>query len=46
MSGNHERVEQVLTALSGKDLKDAPLEVLQDYYAADRFLAPVSRMSS
>ena len=38
MSGNHERVEQVLTALSGKDLKDAPLEVLQDYYAADRFL--------
>ena len=38
MSGNHERVEQVLTALSGKDLKDAPLEILQDYYMADRFL--------
>ena len=33
-----ERVEQVLTALSGKDLKDAPLDILQDYYAADRFL--------
>ena len=37
-SGNHERVEQVLTSLSGKDLKDAPLEILQDYYMADRFL--------
>ncbi|MDT3366464.1 MAG: transglutaminase domain-containing protein, partial [Bacteroidota bacterium] len=38
ISGNHERVEQVLTALSGKDLKDAPLEILQDYYMADAFL--------
>ena len=38
MSGNHERVEQVLTSLSGKDLKDAPLEILQDYYMADNFL--------
>ena len=38
VNGNLERVEQVLASLSGKDWKDAPLEILQDYYAADRFL--------
>ena len=35
--GNHERVAQVLSSLSGKDLHDVTLENLQDYYSAPVF---------
>ena len=37
-SGNHERIEQVLSSLSTKDLHDVTLENLQDYYSAPQFL--------
>ena len=36
--GNHERIEQVLSSLSTKDLQDITLENLQDYYSARNFL--------
>ncbi len=35
---NRERVEQVLAALSTKDLQDITPEILEDYYSADNFL--------
>ena len=35
---NQERVNQVLTALSTKDLQDITPELLEDYYSADNFL--------
>jgi len=37
-NGNHERIEAVLSSLSGKDLHDITLENLQDYYSAPVFL--------
>ena len=37
-NGNHERIEQVLGSLSGKDLHDVTLENLQDYYSTPVFL--------
>lgn len=36
--GNHERIEQVLSSLSTKDLQDITQETLQDYYSARTFL--------
>ena len=35
--GNQERIEEVLTSLSTKDLHDVTLEQLQDYYSARPF---------
>ena len=35
---NQERVNQVLTALSTKDLQDITPELLEDYYSAENFL--------